>query len=67
MEIALLKLKNLKQQHKNDSLVNNYKNIIKAASLPYVKKYSIYIVGFILLIIAIKILKGDQKNKIILF
>ena len=59
MEIALLKLKNLKQQHKNDSLVNNYKNIIKAASLPYVKKYSIYIVGFILLIIAIKILKGD--------
>ena len=59
MEIALLKLKNLKQQHKNDSLVNNYKNIIKAASLPYVKKYSIYIVGFILLIIEIKILKGD--------
>ncbi len=59
LELTVAKLKNIRQQHKNDSLVNNYKNIIKAASLPYVKKYSIYIIGFLLIIVAIKILKGD--------
>ena len=53
-ELGLLKLRNIKQQNKNDSLVSNYRNIIKLLSNKYIKKYSIYVICAIILIFAIK-------------
>ena len=52
-ELNLVKLKNLKQQSENDSLLNNYKNTIKLISKQYIKNYYMYIICAIVLIIAI--------------
>ena len=53
-ELGLLKLRNIKQQNKNDSLVSNYRNIIKLISNKYIKKYSIYVICAIILIFTTK-------------
>ena len=50
-ELNLVKLKNLKQQSENDSLLNNYKNTIKLISKQYIKNYYMYIICAIFLII----------------
>jgi hypothetical protein len=58
IELTLVKLRYLKLQNKNDSLLSNYKNIIKVLSSQYIKKYSIFIIlailSFIVLVFAIK-------------
>ena len=52
-ELNQLKLLKMEQQNKNDSLLNNYKNNIKLVNNQYIKHYYMYIIGAIILIIAI--------------
>ena len=52
-ELNQLKLLKMEQQNKNDSLLNNYKNNIKLINNQYIKLYYMYIIGAIILIIAI--------------
>ena len=53
-ENDLLKIKNTNQQNKLDSLLSIYKNKIKLIYNKYIKKYLIYIICAIILLIAIK-------------
>jgi len=59
MELVMLKLKNKGQQTKNDVIIDGYKGLVKGLSSDFVKKYLIYIEGFIILILIliIKIMK----------
>ena len=52
MEMAIFKMRNIKQQNKNDQLLNNYRNAIKLLTSTYFKKYGIYFICFVILIIA---------------
>ena len=59
MELVMLRLKNRGQQTKNEVIIDGYKGLVKGLSSDLVKKYLIYIEGFIILILAliIKIMK----------
>ena len=55
LEIAIIKLHNLKHQRKNDEILNNYKNMVKTASNQSIKKYGFFFIcALIILILAIK-------------
>ena len=55
LEIALIKLQNMKHQRKNDEILNNYKNMVKMASNQSIKKYGFFFIcALIILIVAIK-------------
>ena len=55
LEIALIKLQNMKHHLKKDKILNNYKNIVKTASNQYIRKYGIFLIcAIIILILAIK-------------
>ena len=55
LEIALIKLQNMKHHLKKDKILNNYKNIVKTASNQYIRKYGIFFIcAIIILILAIK-------------
>jgi hypothetical protein len=59
MELVMLRLKNRGQQTKNEVIIDGYKGLVKGLSSDFVKKYLIYIEGFIILILIliIKIMK----------
>ena len=52
-ELNQIKLQNIEQQNKNDSLLNNYKNTIKLITKQYLQNYYMYIIGAIIILIAI--------------
>ena len=55
LEMALIKLQNMKHQRKNDEILNNYKNMVKMASNQSIKKYGFFFIcALIILIVAIK-------------
>ena len=54
LELVLIKLRNIKQLHKNESLLKEYRSAIKLLSNQFIKKYSFYIIGGIILIFAIR-------------
>ena len=54
MELVLIKLRNLKVQNKNEDLLNNYRSAIKLLSSEYLKKYGIFILCAIVLLLGIK-------------
>ena len=56
MEMAVIKIRNIQQQNKNDELLNNYRNAIKLLTSQNFKKYGIIYICFIILIIAIKMI-----------
>ena len=60
MELVMLKLKNKGQQTKNEVIIDGYKGLVKGISSDFVKKYLIYLEGFIIIIL-ILIIKIMQK------
>ena len=60
MELVMLRLKNKGQQTKNEVIIDGYKGMVKGLSSDFVKKYLIYIEGFIIIIL-ILIIKIMQK------